>query len=128
MLHDNKKKTIYYDNAVVKFTIFQYFIFPNYLIPIQQWKEDLVFYLHQFSDTKNLGIGLSVPYFFALDDDKNFTLTNRFYVSENPLFFGEYHQAFKNSSFLADFGFTEGYKNTSASKKPGHKSHFLQNL
>ena len=75
-------------------------------------------------DTKNLGIGLSVPYFFALDEDKILLLTNRLYVSENPLFFGEYHQAFKNASFLADFGFTDGYKNTSASK-PGQKSHLF---
>ena len=27
---------------------------------------------------------------------------------EHPLILGEYHQAFKNSNFLADFGFTEG--------------------
>ena len=68
---------------------------------------------------------MSIPYFFAVDEDKNFTLTNRLYVSENPLFFGEYHQVFKGASFLADFGFTDGYKNTSASKKPGQKSHLF---
>ena len=26
---------------------------------------------------------------------------------------------------MADFGFTDGYKNTSASKKPGQKSHLF---
>ena len=61
----------------------------------------------------------------VFDEDKNFTLTNRLYVSENPLFFGEYHQAFKDASLMADFGFTDGYKNTIASKKPGYKSHFF---
>ena len=29
MLHDNIKKTIYYDNALSKFTIFQFFIYQN---------------------------------------------------------------------------------------------------
>ena len=77
-------------------------------------------------DTKNLGTGLSF-HFFDINKDKNFTLT-KIYVSENPLFFGEFHQAFKYSNFLVDFGFTEGYKNTSSTKKPGDKSHLFQNL
>ena len=38
------------------------------------------------SDTKNLGESIAIPYFFDLGRDKNFTLTNRLYVSENPLF------------------------------------------
>ena len=29
------------------------------------------------------------------------------------------------SNLLADFGFTEGYKKTSNTKKPGQKSHFF---
>ena len=69
-----------------------------------------------FSDSKNLGSGITIPYFIALGKDKNFTVTNKFYASEHPLILGEYHQAFKNSNFLADFGFTQGYKNTSIQK------------
>ena len=38
---------------------------------------------------------------------------------------GEYHQAFKNSSIIFDFGYTEGYKKTTSSKKAGEKSHFF---
>ena len=56
---------------------------------------------------------MSIPYFFAISNDKNFTFKSKFYANENPLFGGEYHQAFKNSSFIADFGFTEGYNETS---------------
>ena len=78
-----------------------------------------------FSDSKNLGSGITIPYFIALGKDKNFTVTNKFYASEHPLILGEYHQAFKNSNFLADFGFTQGYKNTSDTKKGGEKSHFF---
>ena len=49
-----------------------------------------------FSDSKNLGAGLNIPFFWSLGLDKNFTLNNKVYLDENPLFFGEYHQAFKN--------------------------------
>ena len=55
----------------------------------------------------------------------NFTISNNLFYDQHPLFLGEYNQAFKNSNFLTDFGFTEGYKTTSASKKAGDKSHFF---
>ena len=29
MTHDKKSKTIFYDNAIIKFMIFQFSIFPN---------------------------------------------------------------------------------------------------
>ena len=50
-------------------------------------------------------------------NDKNFTFTSRYYVSENPLLMGEYHQAFKNSFLFADFGFTEVIKKQPLRKK-----------
>ena len=83
------------------------------------------FLIPSFSDTKNLGAGISIPYFWALNNDKNLTLTNKLFANENPLFLGEYHQAFKNSNLLTDFGFTEGYKKTSNKKRAGDRSHFF---
>ena len=47
-----------------------------------------------FSDTKNLGSSVKIPYFWSLNDDKNFTITTKIFGSENPLFQGEYHQAY----------------------------------
>ena len=111
ILHDNKKKTIYYDNAIIKIYDIPIFYFPKLSHPDPTVDRRSGFLPPTFYDTKNLRMQeLSVPYFFALDKDKNFTLTNKFYVSENPLFIGEYHQAFKNSNLFADFGYTEGYK------------------
>ena len=47
-------------------------------------------------------------------------------IIQKILFFlGEYHQAFKNSYLLADFGYTEGYKKNTKTKKAGEKSHFF---
>ena len=48
-----------------------------------------------------------MPYFWDLGLDKNFTLNNKLYFDENPLFFAEYNQAFKNSNFLMDFGYAK---------------------
>ena len=125
MTHDNAKKTIFYDNAVIKVYDFPIFFFPKISHPDPTVDRRSGFLIPSFYDTKNLGSGVSIPYFFDLGIDKNFTLTNRLYVTENPLFLGEYHQAFLNSSVLADFGYTKGYEKTSATKRSGEKSHFF---
>ncbi len=125
MLHDNKKKTIYYDNAIIKIYDIPIFYLPRLSHPDPTVDRRSGFLVPSIYDSKNLGAGLSVPYFFDLGKDKNFTLTNRLYASENPLLLGEFHQVFKNSSLLADFGYTQGYKKTSSTKKSGDKSHFF---
>ena len=125
MLHDNKKKTIYYENAIIKIYNIPIFYLPKLSHPDPSVDRRSGFLPPRFEDTKNLGLGITVPYFFAIDKDKNFTLTNKLYASENPLFTGEYHQAFRNSNFLLDFGYTEGFKKTDLKKKSGNKSHFF---
>ena len=125
MLHDNKKKTIYYDNAIIKIYDIPIFYMPKFSHPDPSVDRRSGFLSPSFEDTKNLGAGITIPYFFALNKDKNFILTNKLYVSENPLIIGEYHQAFKNSNLLFDFGYTEGFKKTDSKKRPGKKSHFF---
>jgi len=125
MLHDNIKKTIYYDNAVIKVYNIPILYIPKLSHPDPTVERRSGFLPPTITDSKNLGTGLSLPYFFDLGIDKNFTLTSKIYVDENPLLLGEYHQAFMNSNFLADFGYTEGYKKTTSTKKAGEKSHFF---
>ena len=125
MLHDNKKKTIYYDNAVIKVYDIPIMFIPRLSHPDPTVDRRSGFLPPSISDTKNLGESISVPYFFDIAKNKNFTLTSRLYASENPLFLGEYHQALKDSFFMADFGYTAGYKKTSVTKKKGEKSHLF---
>ena len=125
MLHDSQKKTIYYDNAVIKVFDLPVFYLPKLSHPDPSVKRRSGFLVPSISDSKNLGYEVSIPYFFDLGKDKNFTFATKFFIDENPLFNGEYHQAFRNSNFIADFGFTEGYNNTSANKTEGAKSHFF---
>ncbi len=125
ILHDNKKKTIYYDNALIKVYDIPIFYFPKFSHPDPSVNRRSGFLPPSILSTKNLGEGVSVPYFFDIAKNKNFTLTNKLYASENPLIYGEYHQALKDSFLMADFGYTEGYKKTTSSKKGGGKSHLF---
>ena len=100
ILHDNKRKTIYYDNAVIKVYDIPIFYLPKLSHPDPSVNRRSGFLPPAFSDTKNLGAGISIPYFWAINDDKNFTITNRVFVDEHPLVIAEYHQAFKNQNLL----------------------------
>jgi LPS-assembly protein len=125
MTHNNKKKTIYYKNAVVKIYNVPIFYTPFLSHPDPTVERRSGLLPPSFSNSKNLGSGIEIPYFWAIDIDKNLTTTAKLFDEQHPLFTGEYHQVFKDSNFLMDFGFTEGYKKTTDTKKPGNKSHFF---
>ena len=125
MLHDNNKKTIYYDNAVIKVYDIPIFYFPKLSHPDPTVNRRSGFLPPSYTDTKNLGSGFSLPYYWAINKDKDLTFTNKIFVNENPLFLGQYRQAFKDSDLNLDFGYTDGYKKNTATKTSGDKSHLF---
>jgi LPS-assembly protein len=125
MTHDKKSKTIYYENAVIKVFDVPIFYTPRLSHPDPSVNRRSGFLPPSFSDGKNLGPGFEIPYFWALNKDKDLTFTSKLFSSENPLFLGAYRQAFKESNLILDFGFTEGYKKNTSNKKSGQKSHFF---
>ena len=72
--HDKKKKTVYYDNAVIKIYDIPIFYIPKLSHPDPTVDRRSGFLTPSFLDTKNLGSGLTIPYFWASSADKNFTL------------------------------------------------------
>ena len=74
MRHNKKNKTIYYDNAVIKIYDLPIFYIPKLSHPDPSVERRSGFLPPSFSDTKNLGAGLEIPYFWNLDKDKDFTL------------------------------------------------------
>ena len=65
MLHDSKK-TVYYDNALIKIYDIPVFYTPKLSHPDPSVKRRSGFLSPSFHDTKNLGEGLTVPYFWAI--------------------------------------------------------------
>ncbi len=128
MTHDKKSKTIFYDNAIIKIYDIPIFYFPKLAHPDPSVDRRSGFLNPSYSDTKNLGSSLSVPYFLAIDEDRDLTINSRLFATEHPLFLGEYRQVFKNSNLVFDFGHTQGYKKISSTKKAGDKSHFFSNF
>ena len=125
MRHDKVEKTIYYDKAVIKVYDLPIFYFPKFSHPDPSVDRRSGFLAPSFASSKNLGSSFELPYFWNINNDKDFTLSPKLFASEHPLIQGEYRQALLNSNLILDFGYTEGYKNTTKKKKSGNKSHFF---
>ena len=128
MLHDSKKKTIYYDSAIIKIYDVPILYLPRLSHPDPSVKRRSGFLVPTFKNSRDLGQEVSIPYFWNIDHDKNFTFTPKLFVDENPLFLGEYEQAYESASLISDFGYTKGYKKISSKKKKGDNSHFFVNF
>jgi len=111
ILHDNIKKTVYYDDAVIKIYDVPIFYIPRFSHPDPSVKRRSGFLNPSFLNSSNLGRAISAPYFFDIDKDKDLTLNTRMYAQEHPLILGEYRQVFKNSKAIIDVGYTEAIKN-----------------
>ena len=126
--HDLAKKTIYYDNVVLKVYDFPIFFSPKFSHPDPTVKRRSGLLAPTLSDSTTLGSGFSTPYFWNIATDKDLTFTPKFYLKENPLLLAEYRQVFSNSFLTIDAGFTQGYKKKDDKKSDGNRTHFFSNF
>ena len=108
--HDLAKKTIYYDNVVLKVYDFPIFYAPKFSHPDPTVKRRSGLLAPSLVNSTTLGSGIIMPYFWNLGSDKDLTFTPKLLLNENPLFLAEYRQDFKNSFLIVDAGYTQGYK------------------
>tara|TARA_B100000579_G_scaffold391656_1_gene367033 strand:+ start:1204 stop:3558 length:2355 start_codon:yes stop_codon:yes gene_type:complete len=124
--HNKAKKTVYYDNAVLKIYDFPIFYFPKFFHPGPTVKRRSGFLFPTLEDNTTVGFSAKVPYFWALSENRDMTFTPKIYSKENLLVLHEYRQAFKNSYLVVDSSYTQGYKKTNrVSKTDGSRSHFF---
>ena len=126
--HDKAKKNIYYNHATLKVFDIPIFYFPKFYHPDPTVKRQSGFLFPTITNSTAIGAGFSLPYYWAINNDKDFTFSPKFYANENVLFLNEYRQALKNGSLTLDTGYFEGYKNTSATKQDGSQSHVFGDL
>ena len=93
--------------------------FPYFFHPDPTVKRQSGFLFPQFINNNNLGFSTLIPYFVAIDEDKDMTITPRVYTNNNLFIQTEYRQLFKNSYFTTDFSFN---------KKDSLNSHFFATM
>ncbi len=124
--HSKAKKTVYYDEAVLKIYDFPIFYFPKFFHPGPTVKRRSGFLFPTLKDNTTVGFSASVPYFWAISENRDMTFTPKIYAKENLLVLNEYRHAFKNSFLIVDSSYTKGYKETDKFKKTdGARSHLF---
>ena len=78
------KKTIYYDNAIIKIYDIPILYLPRLSHPDPSVKRRSGFLVPTFKNSRDLGQEVSIPYFWNINHDKNFTFTPKLFVDENP--------------------------------------------
>ena len=126
--HDLAKKTIYYDNVVLKVYDFPIFFSPKFSHPDPTVKRRSGLLMPYLSNSTTLGSGFATPYFWDIAKDKDLTITPKLYLKENPLLLAEYRQDFINSYLIVDTGYTQGYKKKDNKKSSGGRAHFFSNF
>ena len=101
--HDKNKKTIYYKNASLRIYDQKVFYFPKFFHPDPTVKRQTGFLIPKIQDNNTSGVSLNLPYFLALAENRDMTLSPRFFGNDKFLLQSEYRQKNKKSDHVADF-------------------------
>jgi LPS-assembly protein len=111
--HNKKKKIIEYEKAWLKLYDKPVFYFPKFFHPDPTVKRQSGFLIPSIATSSNSGNSLRIPYFNALADNKDFTISPRIYFNNDILVQNEYRHVEENFDHVSDFSlkkFEEGSK------------------
>ncbi len=100
--HDKKKKTIYYKNASLKIYDKKVFYFPKFFHPDPTVDRQSGFLIPKLQDNSTTGLSLNLPYFIVLAENKDITLSPRFFAEDKLLIQSEFRQKNRNSDHEID--------------------------
>ena len=119
--HDKLKKIIHYKGASLKVYDKKIFYFPKFFHPDPSVKRQTGFLIPRIQDNSTTGLSLKLPYFIAVSQSKDITLSPRFFNDDKFLLQSEFRQENKESSHIADFS-------QFVSSDKGSKGHLFYNL
>ena len=100
--HDKIKKIIYYKDASLKIYDKKIFYFPKFFHPDPTVKRQTGFLIPRLQDNSTTGLSLKLPYFMAVAENKDITLSPRFFNDDKFLLQSEFRQKNKKSDHIAD--------------------------
>jgi len=129
IIHDKDQKKIIYRGAVLDLNNIPVFYTPYFSHPDPSVKRESGFLAPSFTSLgENIGSTVKLPYFHAISESKDLTISPVYYFSQNPLLLGEYREKFKNGDLSIEAGFTEGYKEVNSKQTAGERHHLYGNL
>ena len=124
--YDENKKIITYDNALLKIYDKPIFYFPKFFHPGPSVNRKSGLLAPRLGNSKILGSSLQIPYFWAPEENKDFTFTPTIYDKNIIRLQNEFRLVNEKSSLIADLSFTEGYK-SKTNKDKNSITHLFSN-
>ena len=101
--HDKIKKTINYKDVWLKIYDKPVFYFPKFFHPDPSVKRQSGFLMPGVINSSTSGNSIKIPYFGALSENKDFTVTPRLYFNGDLMVQNEFRQVGKNYKNIIDF-------------------------
>tara|TARA_B100000989_G_scaffold187980_1_gene141504 strand:+ start:2763 stop:4367 length:1605 start_codon:yes stop_codon:yes gene_type:complete len=98
--------------------------FPKFFHPDPTVERQSGFLQPQLNNSDILGTSTQIPYFHVISPNKDYTFTPAIFDSNIYMLQNEYRQETENSTLIADFALTQGYKSKLYNKK-NSISHFF---
>ena len=125
--HDKVKKDVIYKNAILNVYDIPVFYFPKFFHPDPSVERRSGFLQPRINSSNIVGTSFNIPYFHVLSENRDYTFKPTIFDDRIYMFQNEYRQENKKLSFIADFGYTKGYKSKSADNRNG-MSHIFSKL
>ena len=131
--HNQKTKTIQHENAVIKIRNIPVFYTPYFSHPDPSVKRKSGILTPSTKTFHYLGKTIKTPYFWAINENSDLTITPIIYLQENSIFLAEYRKQNLNSNLYIDTSFSKGYRNlnkkdddgNSLNRTGGSRNHFF---
>lgn len=104
--HDQTGRQLYFENAQLRFAGVPVFYLPRLRLPDPTLDRATGALIPQFRSSSELGTGIKLPYFIAMGDHRDLTLTPYLSSSTTTLEF-RYRQATRGGDILAEGALTE---------------------
>ncbi len=117
IIHDKKKKQLIYDHAFIKVYDLPIIYFPKFFHPDPTVKRQSGLLKPILNESETLGSSLQLPYFKILSTDRDITFRPNIFNKNIFMLQNEYREKTENSTLIADFAFTNGYKSSLSNKK-----------
>jgi LPS-assembly protein len=117
--HDKIKKNIVYKDAILNVYDFPVFYFPKFFHPDPSVDRRSGLLQPRLNNSSLVGTSINQPYYHVISENKDYTFKPTIFDNRIYMFQNEFRQVNKNSSFIADFAYTKGYKSNSSSNRNG---------
>lgn len=106
VIHDDLERQLYFENAQFRVVGIPVLYFPRLRLPDPTLERGTGFLFPQVTSSSDLGTGLKIPYFIALGDSADVTLTPFLTTSTTTLEY-RYRQLFRNGRVQVDGAVTD---------------------